>query len=373
MQVTHITPRLPPQRDGVGDYAALLAVALGRRFGVESRFLVADPAWRGDGQEAFLAVALPERTRAAAVRALDQTETVMLHYVGYGYQVRGVPFWLIDAVEHWRLSVPARRLITVFHELWSSGPPWTSAFFLSPLQRALVARLLRSSEHAVASVVAQKLQLDALEPGKTVLQPVPPNVAPTCPRLRYAPTGPLRLIFFGLGASRLQAVRTHRTLLRALHKEDLIQAIDVVGAGAIDGPRPSADVALLRQTVPARMLNVAGDITAAEAAERLQAADLFLSFYPAHVACKSGAMMAALLCGCVPVLSAGAEAAPLEEGREFLACDGSARDVRRIVGWMRERGVADLSRNGQRWQEANASWTKAADIVGRLLGAPIIA
>ena len=44
--LVQIVPILPPAISGVGDNAALLAEALRSAHGVETRFIVGDPAWR---------------------------------------------------------------------------------------------------------------------------------------------------------------------------------------------------------------------------------------------------------------------------------------------------------------------------------------
>ncbi|MFZ4728709.1 MAG: glycosyltransferase family 1 protein, partial [Pseudanabaena sp.] len=72
----------------------------------------------------------------------DRTSPVLLHYVGYGYAKRGCPVWLVDGIQRWKNLYPDRLLVTMFHELHASGtPPWTSSFWLSPLQKNLVTRL----------------------------------------------------------------------------------------------------------------------------------------------------------------------------------------------------------------------------------------
>ena len=70
----------------------------------------------------------------------------LLHYVGYGYAHRGCPFWLVDAVERWRRARAGRRLIVLFHELYATGPPWSSVFWTSPFQQRLAARLGRAAD-----------------------------------------------------------------------------------------------------------------------------------------------------------------------------------------------------------------------------------
>lgn len=137
MTVLQIVPHLPPPYEGVGTYAAALAGVLGG----EPRFLVGDPGWAGaeDG-----ARAVPARTAAGLLEGIGEAGTVLLHYANYGYQRRGCPDWLVEGLARWR-DLPGRRLVTVFHEVWASGPPWRSSFWLRRAQRRLAAELARRS------------------------------------------------------------------------------------------------------------------------------------------------------------------------------------------------------------------------------------
>ncbi len=121
MTIVQVVPHTPPPFEGVGTYAAALAEALAK-LGIETRFLV------------------PERTVQGLLRGIGDAERVLLHYAGYGYQRRGCPAWLAAGLERWK-----GRLVTVFHEVWASGPPWRSSFWLLPLQRRIAASLARRS------------------------------------------------------------------------------------------------------------------------------------------------------------------------------------------------------------------------------------
>jgi hypothetical protein len=129
MRVLQIVPHLPPPYEGVGTYAESLAGALG----AETRFLVGDPSWSGGG-------AVAARTARDLLAGLGDAGTVLLHYANYGYQRRGCPAWLVDGLDRW-----PGRLVTLFHEVWASGPPWRSSFWTLPVQRRLAAALVRRS------------------------------------------------------------------------------------------------------------------------------------------------------------------------------------------------------------------------------------
>jgi hypothetical protein len=171
MTVLHIVPNLEPEICGVGSYAVALARALAR-LGLDSRFLVADPAWRpsepaadpdwrpSEGVPPLAAASIGERTADALVRQLtkDGAKLVLLHYVNYSYARRGCPWWLVEGVTRWRresdqigsatADEPGKRLVTFFHEVQAFGPPWRSSFWTHFCQRSLAARLLRASDEA---------------------------------------------------------------------------------------------------------------------------------------------------------------------------------------------------------------------------------
>ena len=101
--VLHLVPHFAPQIDGVGDYARLLARQWRSDRGPESRFLIGDPRWDAGGADGEFAVARVEaRDEAVLAAALAGETRVLLHYVGYGYDRRGVPGWLPAGLARWR-------------------------------------------------------------------------------------------------------------------------------------------------------------------------------------------------------------------------------------------------------------------------------
>lgn len=149
MKLVSIVPRFFPLIDGIGDYALGHARLLREASGIDTRFIVADPEWRGaDSVEGFEITHLARRFASDLIDILPKApdETVVLHYEGYGYAKRGCPVWLVTALERWRKENRERRLITMFHELYANGPPWTSSFWLSPLQKKLTTQLARLSD-----------------------------------------------------------------------------------------------------------------------------------------------------------------------------------------------------------------------------------
>ena len=148
MKIIQLVPALAPTVSGVGDYARLLARQLCQDFGIDTHFVVGSPLHDGPSQvESFAVTQVTQRTMQSLVEALAKFDipTVLLHYVGYGYAKRGVPIWLAQGLARWRESDRRHRLVTMFHELDASGPPWSSSFWLSPLQRYLVRQIADTS------------------------------------------------------------------------------------------------------------------------------------------------------------------------------------------------------------------------------------
>jgi hypothetical protein len=365
IELTHIMPRFAPQIDGLGDYGRLLALELAKSHGFTNRCIVGDPGWArlAEGTTPpFPVESVRERTTEELLRLLDRSKTVVLNYVGYGYHERGAPLWINRALRRWKQGDSRRRLVVVFHELWASGPPWRSEFYLSFVQRRLVSELHRLADAAVTSTPLMLRMLDEIEPGKTAFQPIPSNL-PTLPlgQRTLHRGGPVNVVAFGQEASRLLSIQAHTALLRRLHQEGLLASVRVVGKGAQGGDSPSDDVRLLRTFLPAEKVSAARDVSPVQGTELLGRSDVFLSYYPSALVCKSGALMAALGCGCVPLLPEATNAAPLAEGRELLACDASEEQIRRLVDRIRSGGLAGIAEAGWHWYARTASM----EVVGR--------
>jgi len=237
MFIFQVVPRLPPAIDGLGDYALNLARQLRQDFDIATHFLVGDPTWTGNHEiEGFLISQVTERSANSLLSLLPSGKsTVLLHYVGYGYATRGCPFWLIDGLQRWRTANANHHLVTMFHELYASGLPWTSAFWLSPWQRNLVARLARLSDHAITSKQLYADILHKLSQNKhTNISTIPvfsnigepKNLLPLAKRKR-------RLVVFGGRNRRLRIYQHSLAVLSRTCK--MLKIKEVVDIGAATG------------------------------------------------------------------------------------------------------------------------------------------
>lgn len=238
MLVTSIIPRLHPAIDGVGDYALNLASQLRQDFGIETHFVVGDLKWAGAAHiEGFPISRVPLQSANILLSLLpsDRPTTVLLHYVGYGYGKRGCPSWLVDGLQRWRTTSTHRLLVTMFHELYASGPPWTSTFWLSPLQRNLAARLAQMSDRCLTNKQHYAEILYKLSQGKQTQIPTlpvfsnigePDQVPPLAKRHQ-------RLVVFGGRSKRLRIYQ--KSLAELNHACQLLGVKEILDIGPSTG------------------------------------------------------------------------------------------------------------------------------------------
>ncbi|HSK77242.1 MAG TPA: glycosyltransferase family 1 protein [Thermoanaerobaculia bacterium] len=259
MQAVQIVPRLPPPFEGVGSYATALAGALGERSGVQERFVVGDPSWRGGAAGGARAVA--RRRAADLLTALEETDgPVLLHYAGYGYHSRGCPVWLVKGLLRWRGGAPHRRLVTLFHEVWASGPPWRSSFWLLPLQRRLAAALIRASDALATSLPLYRTLLLPWAGGREiVVMPVFSTVGEPAVAPPWSERTPRIVVFGGEGVRRRAYGPFLSALARAARVLGAVEICDIgagIGASALPaeaggvpiralGPLPGPEVSAL--------------------------------------------------------------------------------------------------------------------------------
>ncbi len=371
MELIQLVPVLPPALSGVGDYAVLLARELRVAQGVRTRFLVGDPAWTGSEALApFPARALPGRTSDSLLRALEIEEAadgggpgaVLLHYVGYGYAHRGCPFWLVDAVERWKQARPERRLVVLFHELYATGPVWSSVFWTGPFQKGLAARLGRAADarrmttrvaaeqlRALLGLRGAELATEATPVFSTLGEPAAPP--PLAGRRR-------QMVVFGSRAWRAdvytQGLSDLTDACRRLEIERVIDVgapLDAVPGGSLPVP-----------------LEAVGPLAATEAGALFSDSLVGYFTYPTPSLAKSTIFAAYCAHGLVPVTSHGNDRPNLDglvAGTHFLA-DPSVRpsdleSLSRVAAAARE------------WYDAHRLAVHAAGVRRQLMEPPLAA
>jgi hypothetical protein len=165
--VWQIVPRVSDNPDGVTDYAFNLANALWANHGLRTVFVPGEPTQasrKGEFEIASIADAGAPPTKP--VHAI-------LHYVNYGYQKSGLPFWLVPILCRIRETFGG-RLVVIFHELFATGPPWKSEFWLQPLQKKIARNVARLTDVRLVSSESMQQVLEGLVPGlDVVVHPVP--------------------------------------------------------------------------------------------------------------------------------------------------------------------------------------------------------
>ena len=144
-----IVPRAPGSREGVGDYARILAERLRENHRCETIFVTAAEMAREDWQP-------------------PAASAILLHYVNYGYDPRGVPSWLLKKLE----QIPSCRRgksITIFHELYATSSWRRSAFWLQPFQKKIARAIAQRSAICIVSSAVLAEQLKQLSPPSQVL------------------------------------------------------------------------------------------------------------------------------------------------------------------------------------------------------------
>ena len=165
-------PKAPGSFDGVGDYALTVARKLRQLFGYETIFAARD--WSRAANPEEFEVRPFEDQRASRLSGGDFNH-IILHYVNYGYQARGIPFALVPMVRELRHNCRG-RFLTIFHELYASGPPWTSPFWLQPLQKRIARTIAQVSSVCLVSSEGLLRQLTRLAPQATgIVHPVLSN------------------------------------------------------------------------------------------------------------------------------------------------------------------------------------------------------
>ena len=357
--VLQIIPHLPGSYDGVGDYALALARRLQANHGLRTTFAV--PAATAVGEKEGFKVVSGLRSALSA-----DCHHVILHYANYGYQGRGVPFALRDCARELRRRLPG-RWITTFHEIYASGPPWRSAFWLRPFQVRIARDLIDLSNSCVVSNDIIKQEIARHDQGKAVhVVPVLSNFGePSLSELdaksshRWAICGGTTLIE--------RSLRAFARIQRFIPREYFPEQIEVIGGTATEGIRH--ELRGLEESMPNVFFRHHPQVTVETASQLLAACtfgwlDYFGTGKPwPGMIFKSSSFAALCAHGIVPifaheerVLSAGSEALP----GPFFCVSNAIR--------FPERGqTVEIQRALHAWYNRNASSTHTAAVYAEAL------
>ena len=193
---------IPEARGGVWDFTHALAAELG----TSGQILAIA---RGDG--------------GALARA--QAPAVLLHYSGYGYAKRGAPLWLVRSIREHRDRFGS--LGVFFHELYALRWPWSSAFWLSPVQQYVAQRLARMADFWVTTCDKYALWLRRHAGSKPhAVLPIPSNIGE--PPALGSQRQPI-IVVFGSAGLRSTAYQAGGERLFAWAREQQLAIHDIGG------------------------------------------------------------------------------------------------------------------------------------------------
>lgn len=377
--LTHIVPTLTPQNGGAGGYAFKLAVQLRDQYGINSRFILCDPDWDGPTRMGEFVVRRLRLANEAGLwgmlASLKDHPPVLLHYDGCAYQKNGIPAWLYRGIKSWLdesnrcVNRNRQQFITIFHEMWeSSTNPWQSAYYLQYLQRNLVKKLHSISQASVATTPHSQSFLEAVTALKTSLLPVPGNLPIVERSLPYGGSKTsLRIAVIGEPLFRVDALRRHSNLLRALDQADHVGAITLIGRRFTTAETSDPDVVLLEKYVSSKRIETLGSLGPEQVALALSHSDLILFPFGSRLAFKSGSFMSALATGCAAVLCDARDAFSLRERKHFIACDDSASSIERFMQLMISGELERIATAGRTWYQRHADWNVIAQKYQELL------
>lgn len=360
MEIIQIVSHLPPSIGGVADYVYMLARQLREAQGINTQFIVCDVNWQKAEKlkpemlksglrspaslDGFPVHPLREQNSAELLRVLSRPgmpQTVLLQYVGYGYEKRGCPVWLTRALREWKnggwrsdvgrqkpnpisdASVSGfnfsaeRRLVTMFHELYAVGPPWRSSFWTSPVQRWIAKSLACASDHLFTNRTASATWLAAASHHPTSGISVLPVISTVGEPAQPAnwDERPSRLIVFGMASERRRVYFEHQADLENTCRAMNLNEIVDIGA---------------RFKIPQLSVRVSqrGVLPAQEVSQEMLAARVAFFAYPTSCLGKSTIFAAYAAHGLVPITFDGNEV----ENEDGLKCGEHYLCAGKLVG-----------------------------------------
>lgn len=352
IRVLQIVPRVPPAVCGIGDYSWLLAQALRDGHDIHSSFLSAGTTWaQPTGDTEFPVFRLAELTADALVEFVTaragEFQAIVLHMSSYGYQKRGVPLWLANGWRRLSQMKHHPRLITMFHELYASGPLRSSAFWLQPLQKwvlrevAFASDAVRTNREAYAAWLKVTLGLRVRE---IPVMPVFSNFGEPDQRTPFQQRNRSMVMF----CSGIHGGQNADGAVRVA--TDLAQRFGMLELHVIGEKAPTGMVGEVKM-IPHAFLP-APELSRLMLASRMA----FTGYHPLYLA-KSGVMAGYAAHGLAVVATASARELPdgLRAGKELLRLDDCMADEA-----PHQLGIELIGDTLQRWYAGHSLANTAA-------------
>ena len=244
-RILQIVPQLPGTLDGVGDYALNLARALALHHGLITTFAVAR-ATKTTAKDGFEVVSHFD-SQSIVSAAVEKCDHVLLHYANYGYEKRGVPHLLRRFAKELRAQLRG-RWVTTFHEIYASGPPWKSEFWLHPFQVKIARDLVDLSDACFVSNITVEREIRRHDPTKKIhLAPVMSTFGE--PQLGdFSVASPKRWAICGGTALVARSLRSFRKMHQLVPPPFRPGQMDVIGGR--DEPATRIVIEGLRRAIP---------------------------------------------------------------------------------------------------------------------------
>jgi hypothetical protein len=361
LRIIHIAPELPPAVGGVADYTAILSHRLTEISGgdLEPVFVHAGkapvetidvnaPVVDQSGQQSAtgLADAVQQFADGAESRAV-----VLLEYSGYGYATRGAPLWLARGLSR-VCGGDGVPLVTMIHEIRASNwKPWTSAFWVSPVQSYVAARIARLSRALVTNRFpsTEWVRSRVGEDTPVLTQPVFSNVGEPDRMTPFGEREPYAVVFGGTGMKKQLYEE-----LASLDTEVLTQfgVNRIVDLGAVPN-----------ETLEEMSVETYGIQPATTVGEHLRCARIGLLYYPVDYLTKSGIWSSYAAHGLPSVVVTGpGSTETLEEGTHYIRLNGEGE----LFGG---KCLVDVGRAAWTWYQSKAHSSEAARTIRSVLRA----
>ncbi len=306
-----IVPEYPPKIGGVSSYAAKLACSF-QAFAEPLHTIVTCNYHHWESTDTVSRLASP--TKEEILKKLEElgSRSVLLHFSGYGYARWGLCYWLVESLSAWKKNKNDCKLITLFHEVYATGPIWRASFWTSPPQRQIAKKIARLSNTAFVTSQGGYERLKPLHPELPVeVLPVFSNVGEPKEIISLHLREGIAVVFGGAGrrSSTYRALESQTDDLVAGFKQLSIKEVIDIGPGNCAPEYLSG--------FPVHTLGTLADEIIFD---WLQRARVGLSAYPLPMMTKSSIWAAYFAHGLLAVNVSGVGRLPgdLAEGREFI-------------------------------------------------------
>lgn len=366
--IVHIVPTLPPDLDGLADYACKLSQNWPDKTTSWGCLTLQIPTGAAQAwPSAVFATFEPSQTGLETALEGLHFDTLILHYVNYAYHLKGAPTWLPVALAHWKQAHPRQKLVVMFHELWATGAPWRSCFWVLPTAKSIVASLSQTSDHWVTSCgnYFDKIVAVGGAAAKGAVIPVATGIEPSIP-IDFGRSWPLengqklKIAVFGLAPTRNTALAAHADWLAELCTQGLVERISVLG----QKPRSEKDSERLESLIVtighADLWQRAYDLSPLAVSELLREHDLGIVKETAPLLTKSSVFAALCSHGILPVCAASQSVAPNLAEEPYLV----ASNPQELISVMKNPAliarhrakVEALATTSLRWSSVAQNW-----------------